>query len=88
MAVWMEMSGAPADADQAGLAAHALTARIGDVDGQPGVVLDDGDGELPLSEVFGRRADIIRGYRHAAGVMLARAATLEALGPDRNRGET
>lgn len=76
------------DAELGSLAAHALAARIDLVDGQQGVVLDDGDAELELSEVFGHREDIVRGYKRAAGVLLARAAMLEAEGVDRNRGET
>lgn len=78
----------PDEAELGGLAVHALRGRIDDVDGQQGVILDDGDAALELSEVFGHREDIIRGYELTAAVLLARAAMLKAEGPDRNRGET
>lgn len=79
---------ADSEAELGGLAVHALTAQLDEVDGQQGVVLDDGDGQVELSEAFGNRADMIRAYKRTAGVLLARAAMLEAEGPDRNRGET
>lgn len=75
-------------AELGGLAVHALTAQIDEVDGQQGVVLDDGDALVELSEVFGHRSDIVRRYKLVAGVMLARAAMLEAEGPERQHGET
>lgn len=71
-----------------GLDVHALTAHLGEVDGQRGVVLEDGDGQVELSEAFGHRSDMVRAYKRTAAVLLARAAELEAEGPDRNRGET
>lgn len=79
---------ADSEIELGGLAVHALTARIDEVDGQQGVVLDDGDGMVELSEAFGNRSDMVRAYKRAAGVLLARAAMLEAEGPDRNRGQT
>jgi hypothetical protein len=74
--------------DLGNLAAHALTARVDEVDGQQGVILDDGDDEIGLSEAFGHREAIVRGYKRAAMVLLARAAMLDAEGEHRNRGET
>jgi hypothetical protein len=73
-------------ADLGSLAAHALAARVDEVDGQPGVVLDDGDGELGLSEAFGRPEAMARKYRAVAATLLARAEMLDAEGPGRNRG--
>ncbi len=83
-----ETIGAVEVADLGSLAAHSLGARVDEVDGQPGVVLDDGDGEVGLSEAFGRREDIVRGYKRLAATALARAAMLDGEGPHRNRGET
>lgn len=79
---------ASGEAELGGLAVHALSARIDDVDGQQGVILDDGDAIVELSEVFGHRGDMVRAYKRTAMVLLARASMLEAEGPDRNRGET
>lgn len=75
-------------AELGSLAAHALSARIDEVDGQQGVLVDDGDAEFGLSEAFGQREAIIRGYKRLAATALARAAMLEAEAPSRNRGET
>ncbi len=91
MSAWMETGSGRAavrDEELGSLAAHALSARVDEVDGQTGVVLDDGDGELGLSEAFGRREDIARAYKRVAATMLARAAMLDAEAPCRNRGET
>lgn len=72
---------ADSEIELGGLAVHALTARIDEVDGQQGVVLDDGDGMVELSEAFGHRSDMVRAYKRTAGVLLARASMLEAEGP-------
>ena len=84
----LELGSGPVAAELGGLAAHAMRARLDEVDGQRGVVIDDGDSELEVSEAFGHREDIIRGYELTAGVLLARAAMLKAEGPDRSKGWT
>lgn len=82
------MGSGPVAAELGGMAAHAMRARLDEVDGLRGVVIDDGDSELEVSEAFGHLEDIIRGYELTAGVLLARAAMLRAGAPDRNRGWT
>jgi hypothetical protein len=60
------------------LAARDLIAEVAkDVDGQPGVVLGDGDGVCELSEAFGQPAAIAERLERVAATLLARAAELK-----------
>jgi hypothetical protein len=81
-------SDGPETAELGSLSARSLTASIEEVDGQTGVVLDDDDGVVELSEAFGPPGTIARAYKRVAATLLARAAMLDAEAPCRNRGET